>query len=89
MSRFWLFSLLVSIPVFFSSCTGNVDEGPRIVGSGKKETSVRELSDFDKVELTTFGEMRISIGETFSVKVDIDDNLVDAVDSKVVERIKR
>lgn len=46
---------------------------------------MRELADFDKVELTTFGEIRISIGETFSVKIDIDDNLVDAVDSKVVD----
>lgn len=46
---------------------------------------MREHADFDKVELTTFGEMRITIGDKFSVKVDIDDNLLDAVDSKVVD----
>jgi hypothetical protein len=85
MSRFWRPCLLVLIPFLFHGCAGKVEEGPKIIGSGKKETSVRELADFDKVELTTFGEIRISIGETFSVKIDIDDNLVDAVDSKVVD----
>jgi hypothetical protein len=85
MSRFWQLSLLISIPFFFNGCASKVEEGPKVIGSGKKETSERELADFDKVELTTFGEMQISIGEKFSVKVDIDDNLLDAVDSKVVD----
>lgn len=84
MSRFWLPCLLVFVPVLFSGCASKVEEGPRTYGSGKKETFVRELADFDKVELTTFGEMRISIGDKFSVKIDIDDNLGDAVDSTVV-----
>lgn len=85
MSRFWRPCLLILIPFLFHGCAGKVEEGPKVIGSGKKQTSVRELADFDKVELTTFGEMRISIGEKFSVKIDIDDNLVDAVDSKVVD----
>ena len=74
MSRFWQLSLLIFIPFLFNGCASKVEEGPKVIGSGKKETSERELADFDKVELTTFGEMQISIGEKFSVKVDIDDS---------------
>lgn len=55
-----------------------------IRGSGVQATEVRELDRFDKLDISGIGKIRIRIGETPSVKVTADDNLLGLLKSDVV-----
>jgi hypothetical protein len=50
--------------------------GPAIVGSGQVVSVDRPVSDFDQVELQGLGELEIIQGETESLQVEVEDNLL-------------
>jgi hypothetical protein len=68
-SAFWALFLL-------GGCTG-------IDGNGQPASETRDLSDFVAVENDGELDVRVEQGETFSVRVDIDSNLVRAVETRV------
>ncbi len=55
---------------------GCTPPGAHLTGSGKVVAQEEEISDFDKVEVSDAFKADISQGETFSVVVRIDDNLL-------------
>jgi len=46
------------------------------VGSGQIETSKRDVADFDKIDVSGVFEVEVSRGDTYSVEVIADDNLM-------------
>ena len=64
--------LILSVALL-AGCT---PPGPPITGSSKVVTQEEEISGFDKVEVSDAFKVEISQGETFSVVVRLDDNLL-------------
>ena len=54
-------------------------------GSGVSKTEEREVEDFDRVDFSGSGEVTIRIGQEKSVTVTFDDNLIEMVETKVVD----
>ena len=52
-------------------------------GSGKVETETRQVSGFTAIDLTGTGEVTIEQGETESLTIEADDNVLPALTSKV------
>jgi hypothetical protein len=52
-------------------------------GSGVQLTQTREVAEFTRVELESWAEVRITIAPERAVKVTADDNLIDAVRTRV------
>ena len=82
MKRLVLFTLLVAVP-FLTACCELPDisglipaSGEAMSGSGTLVTEEFTLTGFDKVDVSHGFAVDISQGDTFSVVVSIDDNLV-------------
>jgi hypothetical protein len=74
----YLFSLLALGLVFVTACGLNVTRG-----SGKIVTETRPVSNFHRVELNGMGELNITQGDTESLTVETDDNLMPVITTKV------
>lgn len=57
-------------------CTG-------IPGSGVSDTETRQVDSFDEIELSGIGTLNISTGDTQSVSVTADDNLLELLETSV------
>jgi len=83
MKKSILFTLIMVVPLL-SACAGIPDigdvipvPGEEIRGSGNVVTQDFDLTGFDKVDVSHAFTVDISQGDSFSVVVSIDDNLVD------------
>lgn len=54
-------------------------------GSGKIVTESRPVSNFHRVDLTGFGELNITQGDTESLTIETDDNLMSLITTKVTD----
>ncbi|MGI9519792.1 MAG: head GIN domain-containing protein [Pirellulaceae bacterium] len=54
-------------------------------GSGVSKTEIREVADFDRVSFGGSGDVTIRAGQEKSVTVTFDDNLIEMVETKVVD----
>lgn len=77
--KFILASVIVSL--LFTGC-GVLRPGIR--GSGVVQSQTRGVENFTEVELSGFGSVNIFVGEEPSVTVTTDDNLLDLVDTYVL-----
>ncbi|MBN1986429.1 MAG: DUF2807 domain-containing protein [Prolixibacteraceae bacterium] len=76
-------SLLVFITVLlFSSC---IFMGPSIKGNGNVVEETRNVGSFDEIKATRGMNVYISQGEEIKVRVEADENLLDAIETKVEE----
>jgi hypothetical protein len=74
-------SLLVFITVLlFSSC---IFMGPSIKGNGNVVEETRNVGSFDEIKATRGMNVYISQGEEIKVRVEADENLLDAIETKV------
>jgi len=62
----------------------NIPEGPALKGSGKLATAKRTVEQFHSIELQDRGRIQVTVGMPLEVTVQADDNLIDAIDTKVV-----
>lgn len=80
------FIILLALAMFSSGCTtiinGNGSE--RVVGSGKVISEDRPVSSFTQVSVNTSGVAEISLGETDSLKIEADDNILPYLTTEVV-----
>jgi len=53
------------------------------VGSGRIETSKRDLADFDRLDVSGVFDVEVSRGDTYSVEVIADDNLMPLIRTEV------
>lgn len=73
------------IALLFGSCNFNLDLGENnITGSGNVVSKERNLTAFDKITVTKGLDCEVTQGNTFSVIVEADDNLVNNITTKVV-----
>ena len=68
-----------------SACNVNLQIGNNevITGSGNVVTREIEVSDFDAVRLAGVGELSITQGETESLTIEAEDNILDVLESNV------
>ncbi len=62
---------------------------PGIPGSGNRQTELRSVGHFDEVALAGFGSVEVIPGDTPSVRVTTDDNLVQYVETEVTDGVLR
>lgn len=65
----------------FDLPTVNIGDG--IEGSGNMLTQERSVSNFDQVELRSYGKLTITQGDTESLTIEAEDNLIDHLTSEV------
>ncbi|MFQ5608058.1 MAG: head GIN domain-containing protein [Candidatus Zixiibacteriota bacterium] len=56
----------------------------RVRGSGKMAAETRELSGFTRISVNNSTDIDIKIGESFSVELEAEDNLLELIESEVV-----
>jgi|GEM_PF-1387313 len=62
---------------------GNIPEGPALKGSGTTTTAKRTVDQFHALEFQDRGRIQVTVGMPLEVTVQADDNLQDAIDTKV------
>jgi hypothetical protein len=70
--------LLLPAVILFTSC-----EGGGVRGSGDLVTETRSVENFDRLEISVPGTVRIHVGPTFQVKVQIEENILPFFESEV------
>ena len=77
--------VLVSASALLAVAACGCDRGDRgkIVGSGVARTEMRELGDFDELELHVAGRIEIGIGALKPLEVTADDNIIGLLKSEV------
>lgn len=63
--------------------TSRIDDGPPREGSGKLTTVSIDAAGFERIRSYGSADIHVEIGESFSVKLTIDDNLTDALKFEV------
>lgn len=56
-----------------------------IQGSGVEETQSRQIEDFQRVKLSGVGDVEVQIGSPTSLEISFDDNLLEFVETKVID----
>jgi len=59
----------------------NINVTNQVEGSGVKASESRDVGEFTGVQVKTSGEVQIQVGETQSVSIETDDNLLQALSS--------
>mgnify|MGYP002682593131 CR=1 FL=1 len=79
-----LFIILVAA-LALSACNVNLQIGNNevITGSGNVATREIEVSGFDAVRLAGVGDLTITQGQTESLTIEAEDNILDVLESKV------
>jgi Putative auto-transporter adhesin, head GIN domain len=80
MARFLIVSLLLALLV---GCTGFAGGGAAVTGSGKLVSRSFELTDFSRIDADNAAQVEMTRGDTFSVVVEVDDNVVSLLDVAV------
>jgi hypothetical protein len=84
MRKRWMIILLASIAVVASSlaCTASGWQGAR--GSGRVIEKEFDVDDFTGVELATFADLYIEVGETEALRLEAEDNLINYFQAAVI-----
>lgn len=73
--------------VVLALCGGCGVLRPGIPGSGIRQSELRSVAGFDEVALAGFGTVEVYPGDTSSVRVTTDDNLVQHVETEVADGV--
>lgn len=80
--RIYIITTLFIVSLLLSAC--GIGFGRRIIrGSGDVVSESREVSGFDKVRIEGAGELYLTQGETESLKIEAEDNIITEITSKV------
>ena len=76
--------MVLFISILLTSCNANLNIGDGIEGSGNVITEKRKITDsFTKIKASTGVEVILEQGNTTEIEVEIDDNLIEYVITKV------
>lgn len=81
MKKITLFTL-VALMGLMTACVFPI-QNTRIQGSGNLVSEVREVSGFNAIILSGMGDLEIKIGDTESLTIEADDNVIDHIESYV------
>ncbi|HAF61949.1 MAG TPA: hypothetical protein DCK95_06445, partial [Anaerolineaceae bacterium] len=73
---------IVLISVLLTGCTLPV-QNTRIQGSGNMVLEERQVSEFSKVSLEGMGDLEIVVGDTESLTIEAEDNIIGRIESYV------
>lgn len=77
-----MIAALVLMSCNFSLNTGNLTSR-QVIGSGKRITETRTVSNFNAVELSVSGDLYVEQGESESLTIEADDNILPLLTSDV------
>ncbi|MCB0559568.1 MAG: DUF2807 domain-containing protein [Lewinellaceae bacterium] len=83
-NRIIIFSTLLAF--FLTSCITDYDGGffgQGIKGEGPMVSKTLNLEGFSEIDIATSGELYLSQGDTYAVKVEAQQNIIDNLDAKV------
>lgn len=83
MKRTLVFVIFTSI--LLSACSFTINPPRMVKGSGILSVETRPLSDFTAVELAGSGSVTVQLGDTHSIKIETDDNLLPQILTEVNE----
>jgi len=85
MKKSLILVVLMVSAVLVSACGfSNFTFNRRVLrGSGDVVSENREVSGFDKIRVEGFGELHLEQGESESLKINAEDNLIDKIETKV------
>jgi len=63
----------------------NINVTNQVEGSGVKASESRDVGEFTGVQVKTSGEVQIQVGETQSVSIETDDNLLELITTEVAD----
>ena len=80
----WVMILLALVSVGFSGCNITFNgSGTGLRGSGISKTETREVTSFDKIIFQGMGQVNVSYGDTDSLEIIGDDNLLELIETNV------
>lgn len=75
---------LVPLTLTLSGCHVSLRGlGPAVEGSGSKVTDMRDLKEFREISLSSDATVEVALGDEQSVELELDDNLVDIIETEV------
>jgi hypothetical protein len=74
---------IVALMLATLACSTLSSRASRVVGSGHEASESRNVTDFDSVELAGSGDVNILLGDTQSVNVQADDNILPLIETTV------
>jgi len=80
--KYLLIATLV-LTLAISACSTIPSFGQRVEGSGNIITEPRKVSGFNRISLSGFGQVEISQGESESLTVSTDDNIMPLIETEV------
>lgn len=75
--------ILIGLQLPNSFITGNVISGDKVVGSGKVITESFDFSDFDEIEILGRGNLFITQGNNYNVRIEAEDNIMGLLNPRV------
>lgn len=81
--KFSRFTLFVMIALLLNACTFTVGNMEGVRGSGVSASEIRTVTGFTGVEIAGSAEVTVEFGDTESVVVETDDNLLPYIETKV------
>jgi len=78
--------ILTLAPMFAAAilCAGGCSMAwDAVKGSGKAKTETRPITKFSKIEVAGTGDLQVMIGDTPSLEITTDDNILPLVETKV------
>lgn len=82
MRKTLLFTLMI-LSLLISACTITIAEGKLVRGSGNLVSEERQHSGFTGIELAGSADVEVSFGETESVVVEAEDNIISLIETDV------
>jgi len=75
-------TIILFVPLVFTACMG-FPSAAEIQGSGKSASEDRPVQGISGVELTTFGDLTIQLGDQETLRIEADDNLLSYIETPV------
>lgn len=79
-------SVLVAVAALSAGCGDisiTIGDGPSVKGSGVSASESRSVAHFEAIEATGSGKLKLRIGDTDSLKVTADDNILPLIKTEV------
>ena len=87
MKRTMILSAALLLITVWAGCNvlddGFIDTGEGVRGSGNVTKEVRSFGTLHGVHLATIGELRVEVGEKDEIEIEMDDNLLEYVETEV------
>jgi hypothetical protein len=75
--------LFIFLAIFLTGCSLNFGSSQTVAGSGIAASETRDVSGFTSIELAGSADVFVNFGDTESVKIETDDNILPLIETNV------